>query len=85
MIKSQYQHFIDFVMKQYPETVEVYHQYFMDFVKKKYPEAVEAYWFPGLELQFYPNGAAKDADVWGEKLYSCHRDSTGRLIIETDF
>ena len=65
--------------------IKTQHDYFMDFVKKHYPEAIEEYWFPGLELQFYPNQAAKDSDVYGENMYSCHRDNAGRLIIETDF
>lgn len=61
-------------------------QYFWDYVKNNYPEAIEVSWIPGLELMFYPDKAAEEAeDGLGEKIYSCHRNGNGNLMISEDY
>lgn len=62
------------------------HQIFMDFVHKNYPDAIEACWIPDIELQFYPDQAAKNReDGLGNEIYSCHRNSLGHLVIDEDY
>lgn len=51
------------------------------FVLSKYPDMIEDYYIRGLELLFFANHKMEDEMI----PYSCHKDKSGRFIIETDF